>query len=268
MLREISEEVRVNIKDRLRDVRHAIRQHRHDTAAAPQGAESGPRAPFPVRELEGLFGRAASAVDDVMSIAETFVPRRPGSRVNAPAPKALGVYFPTGRNAKAIAGERAFRHDFYAAIKAVLADKKLAGTRVREASLATAHADIARRHPDLIARLGAQATWAERVPLVATLTSALLIELLNHNPLRPNEQPLELGPGPLDRSTVIACLAPAALACGLATMEDGGAEQDDLLEIAMLAADARRDRILEACNGREPLQDLTAVFATLLAHLP
>ena len=48
MLREISEEVRVNLKDRLREARQQIRRHRHDSSA------SRSRPPFPFGEIEGL----------------------------------------------------------------------------------------------------------------------------------------------------------------------------------------------------------------------
>jgi hypothetical protein len=41
-----------------------------------------------------------------------------------------------------------------------------------------------------------------------------------------------------------------------------------LLEIAILAADIRHDRIAQACAKASPVEELTPVFATLLAHLP
>ena len=74
MLRQISEEVRVNLKDRLRDVRQGVRQLRHDGRPSPQNAQA--RSPFPISEIEGLLGHAVSAFDDAMSAAESLVPRR------------------------------------------------------------------------------------------------------------------------------------------------------------------------------------------------
>ncbi|MFE0013200.1 hypothetical protein ACFWXH_00050 [Mesorhizobium sp. NPDC059054] len=265
MLREISEEVRVNLKDRLRDVRHVIRRHRHDNPAqqARQGEETA-RPSFPIREIEGLLGHAASAFDDMMSIAETLVPRERSGRMNGLMPKPFGIYFASGD--AALAGERAFRRDMYALAKAVLAEKKADGTRVREANFTAVHAAIARQHVELLTRLVREGEWAGRVALVAALSAALLVEFLNHDPLRQGEAPTAaVGPG---RSFAISCLAPLALAVGLASVDISAKPEPDLLEIALLATDARLDRILAACNGNDPLDELTTVFATLLAHLP
>ena len=265
MLREISEEVRVNLKDRLRDVRRVIRRHRHDSPAQPgRPGEDSARQPFPIREIEGLLGHAASAFDDMMSIAETFVPGERSGRLSGLAPKPIGTYFATGE--AALAGERAFRRDMYALAKAVLAEKKADGARLREANFAAVHTAMARQHAELFSRLAREDDWAGRVALVAALSAALLIEFLNHDPLRQSEAPTAaVGPG---RSFVISCLAPVALAVGLSSVDTGAKPEPDLLEIALLATDARLDRILAACNGNDPLDELTTVFATLLAHLP
>ncbi|WP_054309419.1 hypothetical protein [Mesorhizobium sp. 1M-11] len=265
MLREISEEVRVNLKDRLRDVRHVIRRHRHDSPAqqARQGEEAA-RPSFPIREIEGLLGHAASAFDDMMSVAETLVPRERSGRMNGLTPKPLGVYFAPGD--AALSGERSFRRDMYALAKAVLAERKAISVRVREANFTAIHAVIARQHAELLDRLVRESDWAGRVALVAALSAALLVEFLNHDPLRQGETPTAaVGAG---RSFAVSCLAPVALAVGLASVDTSAKPEPDLLEIALLATDARLDRILAACNGNDPLDELTTVFATLLAHLP
>lgn len=264
MLREISEEVRVNLKDRLRDVRHIIRRHRHDSPAqqARQGDEAA-RPSFPIREIEGLLGHAASAFDDMMSMAETLVPRERSGRMNGLTPKPIGVYFASGD--AALTGERAFRRDMYALTKAVLAERKADSVRVREANFTAVHAAIERQHAELLKRLVRESDWAGRVALVAALSGALLVEFLNHDPLRQDEAPTAaVGPG---RTFAISCLAPVALAVGLASVDTSAKPEPDLLEIAVLATNARLDRILAACNGNDPLDELTTVFATLLAHL-
>jgi hypothetical protein len=51
-------------------------------------------------------------------------------------------------------------------------------------------------------------------------------------------------------------------------MEAGKPAEPDMLEIAILAVDARIERIQAAFNGKDAQGDLTALFATLLAHLP
>jgi hypothetical protein len=124
---------------------------------------------------------------------------------------------------------------------------------------------MARADAGALERLERESAWTERVGLVADLSAALLVELMRHDPLRTGEAPQAR---PLDRTQAIACLAPVALACGLATMEPDARPEADLLEIAMLAVDARLDRILDAFAGTNPRGDLTAILAALLAHLP
>jgi len=261
MLREISEEVRVNMKDRLREVRQAIRRHRHDSDAGR--GQGRARAPFPLAGIEGLLGHAVSAFDDAMTMAETLVSRdRIGGQASLTMPKPLGRYF-SARDP--LAGERAFRRDLYGLAKVVLAVRRIEGSTIRETRFPAIHAAMARDEAEALGRLEHETTWTERVALVAGLTAALLVELVRHDPLRTGEAPQAR---PLDRPRAIACLAPVALACGLATMEADARPETDLLEIAMLAVDARLDRIVDAFASADPRGDLTAILAALLAHLP
>lgn len=256
MLREISEEVRVNLKDRLREARQSIRQRRHDI----QPATTRPRPPFPFNEIEGLLGHAVSAFDDVMTMAETLAPRRLGARPDTAAARSFDAYFPAK---DPIAGERAFRRDFYALARAVLAMRHIDGAQASETALAALHAAFAREQAGPLADLARASAWTDRIALVAALSAALLVELVRQQPLRFGKDATGQ-----KRPTAIACLAPLALACGLATMEAGNPLETDLLEIATLAVDARMDRILAAFEGKDAQGDLTALFATLLAHLP
>jgi hypothetical protein len=91
----------------------------------------------------------------------------------------------------------------------------------------------------------------------------LLVECLSHHPVRFGEPAAAS-----DQSSEISCLAPLVLACGLATAGRDAAPEPDMLEIAILAADIRHDRIVQACSKARPIEQLTPVFATLLAHLP
>lgn len=259
MLREISEEVRANLKDRLREVRRAIRRHRHDSNPA-QEAEAGARAPFPLGEIEGLFGHAVSAFDDAMTMAETLVPQEwKGGHPGSATPRPLGDYF-TARDP--IDGERAFRRDVYALTRAVLARRQMGDVAVREATFAAVHADILRDQAQSFARLESETVRAERVVLVAGITSKLMVELVRHDPLRS----IAGANTRLDSETAIICLAPVALACGLATMDP--APEIDLLETATLAVDAWLDRIVAALAEKDSRGALTAILAALLAHLP
>ena len=74
MLRELSEDVRIRVKDTLRDFRSVVRQHRHDYAPGRPATPDAKDQPFPLREIEGLLGHAVSAFDDVMSLAESLAP--------------------------------------------------------------------------------------------------------------------------------------------------------------------------------------------------
>jgi len=259
MLREISEEVRVNLKDRLREVRRVIRRHRHDSNPVQEGEAAG-RPPFPLGEIEGLLGHAVSAFDDAMTMAETLVPNEwKGGRAGEATPRPLGDYF----TAEApLDGERAFRRDFYALTRAVLAGRQIGDIVVREASFTSVHADVLRDQAQSFARLKSENVRAERVALVAGIISKLIVELVRHDPLRS----IEGANMRLESETTIICLVPVALACGLATMDPY--PEIDLLETATLAVDAWLDRNEAATAEKDSRGELTAILVALLTHLP
>jgi hypothetical protein len=263
MLRQISEDVRVNLKDRLRDVRHVIRQSRHDHArnAAVEG-----RSPSssPARGIEDLLGHAASVVDDAMSLAEALVPHERPASTDAATVRSFEHYFRSNGRGPSLDGERAFRRDMYYLAKAIAARKTTGAPRIYEASLAAAHAAMRRLQGDLIAELDIAAEPDERVAVAAALSAALLIELVEQRPIRFSEG----AQGGRNLDLEIRFLAPLALACGLATIGADDLPAADMLEITMLAADVRHDRIVQAYGKADRLGELTAVFAVLLAHLP
>lgn len=260
MLREISEEVRVNLKDRLREARQSIRRHRHD---APDATHIG--ASFPLGGIEGLLGHAASAFDDVVTMAETLAPRRLSGRSSGMAAQSFGVYFPPH---DLLGGERAFRRDLYAMTKAVLASRRIDGARVAETALASVHAGFARQQAGPLAELHRSEGWTDRIAVTARLTASLLCDLMRQPPLRFDDAAEKTAVSKDERDALARCLAPVALACGLATMEAGQRTESDMLEISMLAVDARFERIQAALAGSDAEGDLTTLFAVLLAHLP
>ncbi|MBA3447088.1 MAG: hypothetical protein H0T56_05715 [Pseudaminobacter sp.] len=267
MLRQISEDVRVNLKDRLRDVRHVVRQGRHGRLP---GIEASGREAFPpARIIEDLLAHAAGVVEDAMSMAQSLaLVERFGDRRGAAA-KSLVFYFgESGRSSPT--GERAFRRDMYSLAKAVAAEKKIADALIYEADFAAVHASIRKRHAGLLAAIQAKAGTEDHVAAVAALCAALLIEFLDHHPIRFSEAGPFPAPGSrwLDRDLEIRCLAPIALACGLATVNVDDFPAAEMLEIAVLAADVRHDRIVQACGKADARGELRTVFATLLAHLP
>ncbi|WP_136620400.1 MULTISPECIES: hypothetical protein [Mesorhizobium] len=265
MLRQISEDVRVNLKDRLREVREIIRQSRHDGSghASVLREATSHLPPFPGKGIEGLLSHAASAVDEALSIAESFVPHERPIKVDGTTVKGLGTYFPVGNEDRQLSAERLFRRDMYYLTKAVLAGLNIDNARIHEADFAAVHATMRKRHGELLAALAAPGAGLQAI---AATCSALLVECLNQRPVRFAETAPETPAG--GRALDISCLAPLALACGLATTGRDGAPEPDMLEIAILAADIRHDRIVQACAKASPIDELTPVFATLLAHLP
>ena len=265
MLRQISEDVRVNLKDRLREVREIIRQSRHDGSgdASVVREATSHLPPFPGKGIEGLLSHAASAFDEALSIAESFVPHERPIKVDGTTVKGLATYFPAGNEDRQLSAERLFRRDMYYLTKAVLAGLNIDNARIHEADFAAVHATMRKRHDDLLAALVAPGAG---LPAIAATCSALLVECLNQRPVHFAETPETSVIG--DRALDISCLAPLVLACGLATTGRDGAPEPDMLEIAILAADIRHDRIVQACAKASPIAELTPVFATLLAHLP
>jgi len=263
MLRQISEDVRVNLKDRLRDVRYVIRQSRHDHARNAAMEAEGRNSPSSAAKgLEDLLGHAASVVDDAMSLAEALVPHERPASADAATVRSFDHYFRSNGRGPSLDGERAFRRDMYYLAKAIAAKKTAGAPRIYEASLAAAHASMRKRHADLIAELDIAAEPDERIAVAAALCAALLIELIEHRPIRFNEG------GGRNLDLEIRFLAPLALACGLATIGADDLAAADMLEITMLAADVRHDRIVQAYGKADRLGELTTVFAVLLAHLP
>jgi hypothetical protein len=152
----------------------------------------------------------------------------------------------------------------YYLTKAVLAGLNIDNARIHEADFAAVHATMRKRHGDLLAALAAPGAGLQAI---AATCSALLVECLNQRPVRFAETAPET-PAVGGQALDISCLAPLALACGLATTGRDGSPEPDMLEIAILAADIRHDRIVQACAKASPISELTPVFATLLAHLP
>lgn len=265
MLRELSEDVRILVKDRLRDFRTIVRQHRHDHASSRPAPVDAKGQPFPIREIEGFLGHAVSAFDDVMSLAESLAPRGSPGAAPVSGPQPLQSYFRATGDSP-LDGERAFRRDLYRLAKLVLGQKSLNDFRIRESDFAAVHGALEKRDAGLIARLHAATDTEERVSLVAALSSSLFVELVRQKPIK---LPVPEEPDSIDIGHTIAvnCLAAIAIACGLATLDMEGAAGPELMEIAVLAVDARADRIHAALDSDDQVNELTALFSGLLTHL-
>lgn len=264
MLREISEEVRINLKDRLREMRHAIRRHRHDTGnASVLPPPPGGRTPFPLPEIDGLVSRAVSVFDDAMTMAETLVPHD-GRGHSKPMP--FDTYFHSASSL--LDGERAFRRDMYYLAKSMLGRRKAVARPVQEAGFATVHAAMLRQHGELLTSLKPDASETECTAHAAALCAALLVELLRARLVRPRLTEGKVA-NVLEANIVLAVsvLAPMALAVTLATSGIDTESGSDLLDIAALAVDAHLDRIMPACRTTDPAAELTPIFAMLIFHL-
>lgn len=261
MLRSFSEEVVVNVKDRLRDVRHFVRASRHDNPGGPRRPPG--TDPFaPPAEIERLIGRAASVVDDTLTMAETvslsllpIVRPDDGARLHG-----FDVYFATGSGTE---GERLFRRDLYAALKSWLRQKGGPMPLLHEARFSQAHLAVRRKHPELLAAMRA-AGPEDRLDAVAAVAAATLVELRASQPLQADIRAAEAA----EVEPTLQLLAPAALAAGIATLSPSELSDAELLEAAGMVVEARGDRISRALESADPVAELAAIFRALLAHLP
>jgi hypothetical protein len=254
------------VKDRLRDLRSIVRQHRHDTPAGVNTMKAKDQ-PFPVRQIEGFLGHAASAFDDVMTLAETLAPPVGAVKTPVTGPRPQQAYFPARADAR-LEGERAFRRDLYRLARLALDRKGLRDVRILEGDFAAVHEFLEKNDAELIALLHGEADEEERVSTVARLTASLFVQLARQEPVKPAAAiPGAEGASDIDRDAALAALAVIAIAAGLATLDMEGAPAPELMEIAILAVDARGDRIRAALDGENPLGELTALFESLLTHL-
>jgi hypothetical protein len=267
MLRELSEDVRILVKDRLRDFRSIVRQHRHDHAQGGRQATGAKEQTLAARGIEGFLGHAASAFDDMMTLAENLAPRpgTPGSTGSGPQP--LQSYFRAAGDAT-LDGERAFRRDLYRLAKLALQKNGLHDFRILESDFAAVHETLEKNCAGPIARLHARTEQDERIALVAALSASLFVELVRKGPVRlPRAEAGAEGSARAGSGVALNALAAIAIACGLATLDMEGAPGAELMEIATLAVGARGDRIRAALDGADAVKNITPLFAGLLTHL-
>ncbi|WP_309085348.1 hypothetical protein [Chelativorans sp.] len=247
-LRELPNEAAANVKDRLRDLRDFLRARRHDRIA-------GHSRQGPAGQIGELLGHAVSVVDDTLTFAESvssgLLPLRDSSN---PGPRPLPVYFPGGE-AASWRGERAFRHDMYAAAKRASSAFGLETDSLRESAFSTAHAAARRRHAMLLARL--HDASAERLESVADLAAALMLEL---------KHALESEGQETRSQTFVRRYVPGLLGSALATLDLQTASEAEFFELLLLATEAREERLMNSLSDSDP-DALAEVISRLLAHL-
>ncbi|MCY1381634.1 hypothetical protein D9M69_695670 [compost metagenome] len=106
----------------------------------------------------------------------------------------------------------------------------------------------------------------KKVAETAKAITAMFLELLAEKPVRFISLDGHCDPQAL-RKFETMCFAAVGLACGLATAKAGDLEGVDPLESAILALDARHERLMQAAEDRDQSQ-LENLFQTFIAHLP
>ncbi|HMF66558.1 MAG TPA: hypothetical protein VK602_02985 [Phyllobacterium sp.] len=251
MIRDISSEIVVSLKDRLRDVRHLIRASRQDSKPAPQDLP------------DILFNKAARVMDKALTTAETIsislVSQDPAAHSTTIEARSLDVYFP----ADASNSEALFRRDVYYLTKRILSVLGSRNALIHESTFASVHATVIRRHRALL--LGAKKDG--NLQDIAEACASLAIELQSqyqsaHLPLPgyTEQQP--------DLDTQNLCFSAIALAIGLATYADNEPGEEKLVESALLALQARQEKFEQALQAADKAKALAALFAFLIPHLP
>ncbi|MFC5387538.1 hypothetical protein ACFPLB_16385 [Aquamicrobium segne] len=291
MLRDISEDMRIKLKDRLREMHHTLRAHRHDHGGPGLPFLPGGQPPFPLPEIEGLIGRAISLFDNTITVATTLAPYD-DSTVR---PRPLDAYFdPDGDRHTS---QRAFRRDMYYLTKALLARFTITSRPIQEADFASVHTTMLRQHKNLL-RLERRAScrthkgrssslnehrnypktdstfWSDaptedknsttqKIARLASLCAALTAEFLRVRPVQPLTHE---GNAPLtfEAKNRLTILIIASLALGLALASADPEPETDLLDMAALAIEARLERIICACHASDPISELTPIFAMLI----
>ena len=251
MIRDISNEIVVSLKDRLRDVRHLIRANRQTAQPAPQSLP------------DILFGKAARAVDKALTTAETIsislVSHDPAAHTTTIEARSLDAYFPTDNSA----GEAPFRRDVYYLTKRLLSILGSDNALIHEATFSAVHAKMICHHT---ARLRV-AMKSRELNDIATISAILTYELLAHYRSEPWGLPAHQATQP-DKTTVSLCFSSIALAIGLATYADHEPGDEKLIESALLALQARQEKFDYTTAAPDRLRALSDLFAFLIPHLP
>ena len=261
MLRILSEEIAVNLKDRLREVRYMIRRNRDESLRADQASSR----PGEIVSPELLLGHAASMMDKALTTAETIsislISSDPNVHSSAPHVKSLAIYL--GGSAE---GVRAFRKDMYYLTKEVLRRHQLQNVLIQEAVFVTVHDRLARNHAVLLKNVFAAEAGENRLATTAKVITAIFTQLLLERPVRFISMEGHCDPQAL-RQFEVSCFAAVSLACGLMTLKPADLAGIDPLESAILALDVRQERLMQAAENNDQSQ-LDGLFQTLLAHLP
>lgn len=252
MLRDASQDMAIHLKDRLRDIRDFLRSHRHERQATAATGRN-------FSDMETLLARAASMLDDTLTLAETTSRTvLPGAQQHELVLWPLGDYFTDPG-----AGERAFRRHMYRTAKILAATLEPAEPPViRETGFTAAHEALRQRQGHMVLALKNATGHETKRALIAGMLAHLVQDICRSALNDP-----AASPSTRDAKAVILVFAPGLLASALIG-SDESLPASDLLDIATMAISARRDRMARSLAADQPITDLTAVFESLLTHLP
>lgn len=123
-----------------------------------------------------------------------------------------------------------------------------------------------RKHGALLKGAFVMEAGDNKITETAKAITVIFLELLAEKPVRFISLDGHCDPQALRRFETM-CFAAVGLACGLATAKAADLEGIDPLESAILALDARQERLMQAAEDRDQAQ-LETLFQTLIAHLP
>ncbi|RCS23903.1 hypothetical protein DUT91_11600 [Phyllobacterium salinisoli] len=265
MFNHVNDDIVVNLKDRLRDIRHVIRQ----VGSNSQGRRLTNLPPKNPAELpEMLLGTAATFVDTALTMAETIsislISDHPArGRTNRIGSLKLYFSHPDGR--------RLFHREMYHLTKEVLRRSGRGDAFIHEAAFADVYISLARNHGNVFARALAQDASTRDI---AKACAVLTIESVRRHPAKTmgTASPLPASVA-LQPETEILVFSTIGLAYAVATTQpqDTSAPTDDmsdLLESAFLAVSAREDRFAAAFASEDPCSALAELFSRLVVYLP
>jgi hypothetical protein len=261
MLRHLSDDIVVNLKDGLRGVRHVIRANRHDRLLPTRR----PRSPGELPDM--LLGTAATAVDTALSLAQSLsvslisddreILSRTG-RVGG-----LTRYFSNPD------GARLFRREMYYLTRELLHRYVRQDVFIHEAAFAEIHLCLKRDHAIVFEKAVSEgASDAD----IARACAFLAIESVKRHAVRIVERgaPLPVTSA-LEKDAEIVLFSATGLAIALATVahRDGLTNNGaDLIESAFLAVSAQEERFIAAFASHDPSASVAEHFKRLMAYLP
>lgn len=232
-------ELKRNVEDQLRGVRHLVRLLGSDDERNRIARQTLPEVPS---EVEKIVGRTFRAVDGIMTAVETVAQPFRTPRSSTPDFQSFAVYFGNPTDA----GTAAFVDDLYRVLKLAALDTH-DNSLILKTRLSGVHADVL-------------ATARAGTALPVDICLALFLSLARHHPFAGPHEPAE--------DTAIHMYAAVALIFGLTSL--GTSRQEDasaLLTDALLISGARLETFVKAVREAGDFGDVRKVLETLLSHL-